>query len=181
MQPDSVELSFLSIFAFITFFIFLIVSKYSHKLNQGILLDKDFLKPQAFHNEAISRSGGIAELLSLLIFLSIYYLLFSKLLYQYFFICTSLFLVGYLDDIKKRVSSNIRLILMIVFLIIFINIFSIEIKNVDLFFLSSWLDNKIFSSIFVLLCFLFIVNGANLIDGFNGLLAINSLIINYAY
>ena len=178
MQTDSIELSFLSLFTFITFFIFLIVSKYSHKLNQGILLDKDFLKPQAFHNEAISRSGGIAALLSLLIFLSIYYLLFSKILYQYFFICTSLFLVGYLDDIKKRVSSNIRLILMIVFLIIFINIFSIEIKNVDLIFLSNWLDNKIFSSIFVLLCFLFIVNGANLIDGFNGLLAINSLIIN---
>ena len=102
MQTDSIELSFLSLFTFITFFIFLIVSKYSHKLNQGILLDKDFLKPQAFHNEAISRSGGIAALLSLLIFLSIYYLLFSKILYQYFFICTSLFLVGYLDDIKKK-------------------------------------------------------------------------------
>jgi UDP-N-acetylmuramyl pentapeptide phosphotransferase/UDP-N-acetylglucosamine-1-phosphate transferase len=178
MQTDSVELGFLSIFALITFFIFLITSKYSHKLNDGILLDKDFLKPQAFHNEAISRSGGIAALLSLFIFLSIYYLLFSEILYQYIFVCTSLFLVGYLDDIKKRVSSNIRLILMIIFLIIFINLLSIEIKNIDLIFLSSWLDNKIFSTIFVLLCFLFIVNGANLIDGFNGLLAINSLIIN---
>ena len=178
MQTDSIELSFLSIFTFITFFIFLIASKYSHKLNDGILLDKDFLKPQAFHNEAISRSGGIAALLSLFIFLSIYYLLFSEILYQYIFVCTGLFLVGYLDDIKKRVSSNIRLILMIIFLIIFINLLSIEIKNIDLIFLSSWLDNKIFSTIFVLLCFLFIVNGANLIDGFNGLLAINSLIIN---
>ena len=178
MQTDSIELSFLSIFTFITFFIFLIASKYSHKLNNGILLDKDFLKPQAFHNEAISRSGGIAGLLSLFIFLSIYYLLFSEILYQYIFVCTSLFLVGYLDDIKKRVSSNIRLILMIISLIIFINLLSIEIKNIDLIFLSSWLDNKIFSTIFVLLCFLFIVNGANLIDGFNGLLAINLLIIN---
>jgi UDP-N-acetylmuramyl pentapeptide phosphotransferase/UDP-N-acetylglucosamine-1-phosphate transferase len=31
---------------------------------------------------------------------------------------------------------------------------------------------------FVLLCFLFVINGANLIDGFNGLLAINLIIIN---
>ena len=31
---------------------------------------------------------------------------------------------------------------------------------------------------FVLLCFLFVINGANLIDGFNGLLTINFLIIN---
>ena len=178
MQTDSIELSFLSLFTFITFFIFLIVSKYSHKLNDGILLDKDFLKPQAFHSEAISRSGGLAALLSLLIFLGIYHLLFSEILYQYLFLCSSLFFVGFLDDIKKEVSSNARLILMIIFLIIFINLFSIEIKNVDLIFLNSLLDNKIFSTIFVLLCILFIVNGANLIDGFNGLLAINSIIIN---
>ena len=38
--------------------------------------------------------------------------------------------------------------------------------------------NDIFSTFFVLLCFLFIINGANLIDGFNGLLSINLIIIN---
>ena len=40
------------------------------------------------------------------------------------------------------------------------------------------MNNHIFSSIFVLLCFLFVINGANLIDGFNGLLTINLIIIN---
>ena len=38
--------------------------------------------------------------------------------------------------------------------------------------------SHIFSSIFVLFCFLFVINGANLIDGFNGLLTINLIIIN---
>ena len=33
-------------------------------------------------------------------------------------------------------------------------------------------------TIFVLLCFLFIINGSNLIDGFNGLLSIHLIIIN---
>ena len=42
MQTESVESGFLSIFALITFFIFLITNKYSHKINNGILLDKDF-------------------------------------------------------------------------------------------------------------------------------------------
>ena len=32
-------------------------------------------------------------------------------------------------------------------------------------------------SIFVCLCFLFIINGSNLIDGYNGLLSIHTLII----
>ena len=45
-------------------------------------------------------------------------------------------------------------------------------------FLSTLLNNNTFSSLFVLLCFLFVINGANLIDGFNGLLAINLIIIN---
>ena len=40
------------------------------------------------------------------------------------------------------------------------------------------MENHTFSTLFVLLCFLFVINGANLIDGFNGLLTINLIIIN---
>ena len=40
MQTDSIELGFLSIFALITFFIFLITEKYSYKFGHGLLLDK---------------------------------------------------------------------------------------------------------------------------------------------
>ncbi len=178
MQPNSIELSFLSIFAFITFFIFLIISKYFDKLNNGILLDRDFLKPQAFHNEAVSRSGGTAGIIALFVIAGIYYLLYSKILYEYIFLCSSLFLVGYLDDVKIKISPSIRLLLMVIFLAISIIYIPIEIYNIDLIFLNSLMENKIFSIFFVLLCFLFIVNGANLVDGFNGLLTINLIIIN---
>lgn len=180
MQPESIELSFLSIFAFSTFFIFLLVSKFSHKLHNGILLDEDFSKPQAFHIEAVSRCGGIASIISLFIFLVIYNLLFSQILYQYIFICSSLFLIGYLDDLKLKIKPINRLVLMIIFLIFFINLLSIDIQNIDLVILNTWLESNFFSTIFILLCFLFIINGANLIDGFNGLLAINLIIINSA-
>ena len=37
---------------------------------------------------------------------------------------------------------------------------------------------KYFLFFFILLCFLFIINGANLIDGFNGLVTIHLIIIN---
>ena len=178
MQPDSIELSFLSIFAFITFFIFLIISKYFENKDDGILLDKDFLKPQAFHNEATPRCGGFASIISLFVLFGVFYILFSNIYYEYIFLCSSLFLVGYLDDIKIKISPNIRLILMIIFIINCIVFLPIEIYNIDLIFLDSLLKNKVFSVFFILLCFLFIVNGANLIDGFNGLLAINLIIIN---
>jgi UDP-GlcNAc:undecaprenyl-phosphate GlcNAc-1-phosphate transferase len=178
MEANSIELSFLSIFSLLTFFIFLIVKKFSYKLHNGILLDQDFLKPQAFHKKAVTRSGGLACIVSLTLFFLIYYLLFSKIIYEYVFVCSSLFFIGYLDDIKTKISPTIRLLLMIIFLSIFINLLPIEIFNIDLIFLKPLLKNKFFSTLFILLCFLFITNGANLIDGFNGLLIINVIIIN---
>ena len=178
MESESIELSFLSVFTLITFFIFLIISKFSYKIKDGILLDNDFSKPQAFHSSAISRSGGIAGIISLNIFFIIHYLIYSKILHEYIFLSNLMFLVGFLDDIKIKISPFKRLIIMIFFLLILINFVPIKIFNIDIPFLIIFLQNNIFSSIFVLLCFLFIINGANLIDGFNGLLVINLIIIN---
>jgi UDP-GlcNAc:undecaprenyl-phosphate/decaprenyl-phosphate GlcNAc-1-phosphate transferase len=178
MQLESIEFSFLSIFTLTTFLLFLTVSKHSYKIKNGALLDKDFSKPQAFHQYAISRSGGIAGIISLNIFFLIYFLLYSKLLYEYIFISNLMFLIGFLDDIKIKVSPSKRLLLMIIFLSFSIHFLPIKILNIDIPFLSNFLQINIFSSFFVLLCFLFIINGANLIDGFNGLLTINLIVIN---
>jgi UDP-GlcNAc:undecaprenyl-phosphate/decaprenyl-phosphate GlcNAc-1-phosphate transferase len=178
MQLESIEFSFLSVFTLITFFIFLMISKYSYRIKNGALLDKDFIKPQAFHRHAISRGGGVAGIISLNIFFLIYFLLYSNVLYEYIFTCNFMFFIGFLDDIKIKISPSKRLLLMILSLFFSIHYMSIEIFNVDIPFLLDFLKINIFSSIFVLLCFLFIINGANLIDGFNGLLAINLIIIN---
>ena len=178
MSTDSIEVSFLSIFVLIVFFVFLVVSKYSYKIRKGIILDQDFSKPQAFHHSATSRSGGIAGLISLNIFYVFYYLLYAKILYEYIFISFLMFFVGFLDDIKVKISPALRLLLMIFFLTSLIFFLPIKISNIEVPFLAPLLQNNIFSTIFVLLCFIFIINGANLIDGFNGLLAINLIIIN---
>ena len=76
MGPESIEASFLSIFALISFFIFLLTSKFSDKIKNGALLDKNFTKPQAFHDTPVTRSGGIAIIISLTVFLEfiIYYI-----------------------------------------------------------------------------------------------------------
>ena len=89
-----------------------------------------------------------------------------------------MFLIGFLDDLKIKISPSRRLVLMIIFLFLCIRFVPIEILNIDIPFLSALLGNNFFSSLFVLLCFLFVINGANLIDGFNGLLTINLIIIN---
>ena len=178
MGTESIEASFLSIFALISFFIFLIISKYSQRLRGGALLDMDLKKPQAFHEQPVTRSGGLAMIISLSIFFFIYYLLYSVILIEYILISLSMFIIGFLDDLKVNIKPFKRLLIMIFLLFSFIYILPIKIFNIDIPLLNFIISNHLFSSIFVLLCFLFVINGANLIDGFNGLLAINLIIIN---
>ena len=102
-------------FDLVSFFIFLLASKYSNKIRGGALLDKDFLKPQAFHDIPITRSGGVAAIISLTIFFVIYYLLYSKILYDYILISYSMFLIGFLDDLKINIKPAKRLIIMVSF------------------------------------------------------------------
>ena len=67
---------------------------------------------------------------------------------------------------------------MIFLLFTCIFILPIKIMNIDIPLLIPLMSSHLFSSIFVLICFLFVINGANLIDGFNGLLTINLITIN---
>jgi|TARA_Y100000294_G_C8518343_1_gene321825 UDP-N-acetylmuramyl pentapeptide phosphotransferase/UDP-N-acetylglucosamine-1-phosphate transferase len=178
MSTESIPLSFLSIFSLISFFVFLIIKKFSVRIGNGVLLDQDFYKPQAFHKQAVVRSGGLAGIISLIIFFILYYFLFQKILVDYLTLSTAVFLLGFSEDIKFKMGPNNRLTLMIVILLFFITYFSVDIQAVDLSFLEMWMQSRLFVTLFVLLCFLFIINGANLIDGFDGLLTIHLLIIN---
>ena len=178
MPTESASLSLLSIISLVSFFVFLVTSKLSNKIANGILLDSDLEKPQAFHKELIPRSGGLAAVISLIIFFVLYYLLFKEFLLDYFVLSIVIFSLGFLEDIKFKISPNLRLFLMIGILTFFVLFFSTDISGIDVPFLSEWMKNSIFSIAFVLLCFLFIINGSNLVDGFNGLLAIHLIIIN---
>ena len=179
MSTESATLSLLSIISLISFFIFLITKNISKKFLNGSLLDIDFDKPQSFHKEPIPRAGGLAAVISLLVFITMYFLLFNNILTDYLYLPVLLFLLGFTDDIKIRMNPNARLILMFMALLLSIIFLSINIDNMDVPLLRDWMKNRVFEILFILLCFLFIINGANLIDGFNGLLAIHLIIINF--
>ncbi len=178
MQSESLEFSLLSIFSFLSFFTFFLIQKFSHKIMGGLLLDTDFDKPQAFHKSEIPRSGGLACLISFFIFVMLNNLLFTTFYVDYLALGTGLFLIGFLDDIKFRLSPKARLASMTAILFVSIKVFSIQIYGVDFIFLNQILSIKIVYLFFIILCFLFIINGSNLIDGFNGLLAFQLIIIN---
>ena len=172
------NLDFFLIFSLISLIATFLVTKYSKTFFSGSLIDKDFLKPQAFHQKPTGRAGGIAILSLFCLFIFFYFLIFDVFLKDYLTISLLLFSLGFLDDIKIKINPNIRLVLMLTLLVFCINIFSIQITSSGLNFLNLWLTNNLFQTCFVLLCCLFIINGANLIDGFKGLLGIHFLLIN---
>ena len=152
----------------------LIINKY----NPRFLIDDQFKKPQAFHKSTTSSAGGLGLFFSLLIILCNFLLFKNIIFFEYLSICTLFFLLGFVDDIRIDIKPKIRLALMIIFLIFLIKYNNFYLDNTGITVLNNWLGNsEIFSLIFICLCFLFVINGANLIDGYNGLLGFHSLII----
>lgn len=167
------------------FFLFFIVSVFINyllinkkKINWlQRIHDNDFLKPQSFHSSPIPRSGGFV-----IILLSFFYLFFFQELnffsWSVILLGSLYFILGLFSDIKINIKPEIRLFFM--FFIGFIIIYSLNIKvyYVQFEFLDNLIkSNKIFSSLFVCLCLVFVINGSNFIDGFNGLLIGQYLII----
>ena len=142
-----------------------------------LLLDKDFLKPQAFHNISTPRSGGIVILLITVLYLSFFENI-NNFSYSVILLGTLFFLIGFLDDFKINFKPELRLLFMFIISFFIIYLFEIKISYTQIKFLDNIINyNNVFSVLFVCFCILFIVNGSNFIDGFNGLLVIQYLII----
>jgi UDP-N-acetylmuramyl pentapeptide phosphotransferase/UDP-N-acetylglucosamine-1-phosphate transferase len=139
--------------------------------------DKEFSKPQAFHIRSVPRIGGFLIFFFLMIFSSIF---FYKVIFFYkiLFLGSFFFLLGFVEDVNIRLKPELRLFFMIIFSFFLIYFLNIKILNLQISTLDNFIkSHKIISSIFVCFCFLFIINGCNFIDGFNGLLIIHSIII----
>lgn len=157
-------------------FLFLCTRKNFFKNNE-IYLDKDFFKPQAFHKVPTPRIGGFV-----IFIFSILYLLFyfdeQNFSNSIILLGSVYFLIGFLDDFKFKIKPEIRLLIMFLFSFCIIYLLEININYTQIIFLDNLINiNKITLTLFVCFCLLFVANGSNFIDGFNGLLSIQYLII----
>ena len=152
--------------------------KIFNKFYPKLLVDNELNKPQAFHEHPISVVGGVCLFFSFLIIFFNFTIFKSLNYFDYLSFCTLFFLLGLADDLKINIYPKIRLVLMITFLFFLVKYNNFYLENTGIEFLNNLLkEYEFFSLAFVCLCFLFIINGANLIDGYNGLLGIHSLII----
>ena len=100
---------------FYKFFSFFLIKK-----NSKLLIDNEFDKPQAFHDSAISTSGGLGIFLSFLILCIYFFISKQTIYYEYLSFCTLFFILGFSDDLKLNIKPKFRLFLMIIFLIILV-------------------------------------------------------------
>jgi UDP-N-acetylmuramyl pentapeptide phosphotransferase/UDP-N-acetylglucosamine-1-phosphate transferase len=172
---DLILIFFLIGFGLLFYKCFLLIMK---KYNSKLLIDNQLRKLQAFHVSPTPVIGGIGMFFSLIIVFFYFYLFRDIFFFEYLSFCSLFFFLGFVDDIKINFNPKARLILMIVLLALLVKYNNFYLEYTGISFLNSWIRNSdFFSLIFMCLCLLFVVNGANLIDGYNGLLGIHSLII----
>ena len=146
-----------------------------NSLKLSILLDKEYSKPQSFHKNPVLCFGGSSIYI---LFLIIFIFFDIKFLKQFFLLATVSFFIGLLEDFKIKFKPIFRLILLIISFFFTIKFFDININNLNIDFLNIiFKEYNYLKIVFITLCFVFIINGSNFIDGFNGLLTIHALII----
>ena len=150
---------------------FLLFSLFKKK---KIFNDEDFKKPQSVHKNPIPRIGGVILFLPLLIIF--YYLGDTTEIKGYFVVCSICFFLGMLDDIKIVNNPILRFVFLISGLIFSVIFFEIKITSFGYEFLNNLNNYYIFSIVLVTSCLFASTNGANLIDGFNGLMLLNVLV-----
>ncbi len=161
------------IFSYILVF-FLI--KNSKKKFLSTLLDTEFSKTQSFHKKPVLRIGGI--LIYFFILLSFIVFRDSSLLKDILYISTIVFFFSVLEDLKIKINPFIRLVALLLIIFFCVKLFNLKVYSVQFYNFDNFLNsNQIFSYIFTALCIIFVINGSNFIDGFNGLLSIHSSII----
>ena len=167
----------LSNFFLVGFFFYLIFFFFKKiKFFNKFFFVKKFKKKQGFNNSPIVRSGGF------LIFLTTIFLFIllerTNAEITLLYLVSINFFLGFFDDTKILSNPKLRFLIFLIANLFLIILFNIKINKFDFILFDYLNDNYFLFSIFLSLCAIFfVINGANLIDGFNGLLAIHAIII----
>jgi len=123
--------------------------------------------------KSIPLSGGIFLLISFLIFF------YPKFNFIFLFLITTIFLVGFLSDIRVLVSAKLRLLFQSLLIFLLVVIYDLKISSTRVEFLDYLLNLQLINYFFVSFCILVIINGTNFLDGLNTLVIGYYLIITF--
>lgn len=131
-----------------------------------ILIDYKLEKHKRYSSKAKSHFLGGIFLLSFLI----YYHTTTYIDYTFLIFATSIFLIGFLSDLKKLNSVSLRFFIQLILIILSVLFLNLEIQTTKVDFLDLYFENKLINTFFVTFCLMVLINGGNFIDGLNGIL-----------
>lgn len=156
----------LIIIIIINFIIYLKIDKIIKTLNIYDFPDKE----RKIHSKKTSKFGGTLILINILLVYFLYYRGGFNSIQNSLFIFSSsiaIFLLGLVDDIKD-LKPNLKLILCIVFVLIFLfNENSFIIKELKFSFIEKQFNLGLLSIFFTTFCFVVFINALNMFDGIN--------------
>ena len=139
----------------------------------SLLIDNpDFSNHKDKHEKIIPLSGGIYFVISFLFLSNLNNINIFFLVYLLPFL-----IIGIIADTNKNFSPKYRLILQLLFIIFFINNQNLQISSIDIDFFDYLLKFKFFNFFFVAFCIVTVLNGHNFMDGLNGFISGNLLIV----
>lgn len=162
--------------------IYLAYSKFI--MTRKMFLDDPFGDKRRIHSNPVPRIGGLviwvsASLITLLSFLMPNVLLNSDWLFV-FCVSTLIFLIGFLEDLKKTLSVYSRFISISLCVAAVVASTDIVITRLDIGLIDSVLvDSRWFSFAFSVMAVMGVINAVNISDGLNGLasgLALQALV-----
>lgn len=174
-------LNSINIFYFSIFLVSLQIIIYLKIRKIPFIQDNDTSKQQAVHLVATPRIGGILVLLGFLLLFFKNSLNQDKLTFIMFYFIIVSFVIGFLDDCKLVQNPFTRFFFFIFSYFFLVYFFNYKIENFSFILFDKLNRIYLISLIITTICIFAVTNGANIIDGFNGLLLINVININFFY
>ncbi len=113
----------------------------------------------------------------LIIFIFLFYDSVVKNNFYLLLLYFTIFIIGFLSDLKILNNPNKRLFIQFISILTFVALLEVEILDTRLIAIDLILQNKTINFLFVTFCLVILINGCNFVDGINNLLISYILII----
>ncbi len=160
-------------FFFISNFILLfILIRFQKKHN--FLIDNNISSFHKTHKGRIPLTGGMLIITNLF---ALYFLTEINLSMKVILVALLFYIIGVFSDVYNNFQPAMRLLLQFSLILIFIYSESFFLLETNILIIDSILENRIVNNLFLSFCVIVLINGFNLLDGKNGLVVSNLIII----
>ena len=163
---------FFTFFLISNFILLFILIKFQKKYN--FLLDNNTSSFHKTHKGNIPLTGGMLIIINIL---ALYFLTEINLSIKLIIVILLFYIIGVFSDLYSNFQPVIRLMLQFSLILIFIFSESFFLSETNIAIIDNILENRTLNSLFLSFCVIVLINGFNLLDGKNGLVVLNLIII----